>query len=618
MKRSVIGWSSVLLLGAFGCGSDGDGGGGGGPAAPVVDLRVDNNRDGQIDWGDPTEDENEDVWSVTNGAVFLPNIDDDSERCPRGDQGIQGISDVALKACHDGANEEIDGPDDLADLARIHVVPWPGAGAGATGRVSVNPEAAPFVRLFRNGADGWKVLDVGQLSEDTAPTYAAFLSAEEVRTGVELAIEGKDVLRDAEAWNGLVNVELQIDPGGGAAPKTDLVQMRIAPLLLSHHLQKAERIYVSATGGLDSAAFRQDLQTAIGLAGVPEALSEHYVGDQWIQDWMETAYVTMPAPGGQHKIDVFMRSVNIQSKNAESPLRPAGRQVYAQLHGKDSAGFTPDYDINSPGQMDSLDSYGNTETIPPYEHNGQSYPVGRVFRGSVPGFYVDPAMEKMLEAQQVQPRLYVDTSWLLVGHVDETVTFLKMNNARGWGMGVNDPRLAKTMLEQFVSQGHGGVTMFKGKSWIDFQAQKYVPAEISIDGVLADTEVMAESNASAVEVDHQMDIIKAEVGITDQDIIPMPFLHIRASGYSLAYQPGTVNGIYLSDTDFGVPTPHGPVINGADPFVTQLNEQFQPHGIKIHLIENWDLYHRLSGEVHCGTNTKRALPTGAAWWESGR
>ena len=33
--------------------------------------------------------------------------------------------------------------------------------------------------------------------------------------------------------------------------------------------------------------------------------------------------------------------------------------------------------------------------------------------------------------------------------------------------------------------------------------------------------------------------------------------------------------------------------------------------------EDWDLYHRAMGEVHCGTNATRKVPD-SKWWESGR
>jgi protein-arginine deiminase len=628
MQNGLLKWvSAVALLAAgVGCGSSGGGGGGGGTGGSgtggtagstgpqsIIDLRADTNRDGKVDPDDPTEDAGEEQWGPTQGAIFFPNIDDDEEKCPRGPAVFgdkNGYSDFTLMSCFDGNNEFIDGAEDVKDMAYVMVVPWPEAPDDASGTITIMDPAPQYVRVFRNGPSGWQVAN-----------FPLLLTAPELRAGTELYVEGKDVIRDPAAWGGYVNmifnVQAGTSPDGEAYPSgEDLLQLRQAPLLLMHHLQKAEQIYVTASGGAGSAAFRQDLGAAATASGVAEGMSEHQVGDQWTQDWMELAYLTKPAEGGQqHRIVAYMRSVNIQgaAKNTDNPFRTAGREVYAAFHGQDVAGFTPSYDLNSGhGSMDSLNSYGNTETLPPYEHNGESYPMGRVYRGSIPDFFPDPAMQKMLDAQQYQPTLNVDTSWLLVGHVDETISFVKMSNARGWGIVINDVALAKSMLEGFSNQGHGTTTMFEGKFWNGASD----PAEVSIDGVLADPEVMAESAASAVEVDAQYDILKQEVGLTDADLIPVPFLHEPVSGFSVAYQPGTVNGIYLSDTDFGVPTPHGPTIDGKDPFEEQLTQEFGKHGITVHFIEDWDLYHRLLGEVHCGSNTKRALPENASWWQT--
>jgi protein-arginine deiminase len=49
-----------------------------------------------------------------------------------------------------------------------------------------------------------------------------------------------------------------------------------------------------------------------------------------------------------------------------------------------------------------------------------------------------------------------------------------------------------------------------------------------------------------------------------------------------------------------------------------MTDEFAKVGITVHYIENWDLYHRLLGEVHCGTNALRAVPSGTKWWEAGR
>src|SRR5260221_515499 len=53
-----------------------------GPAAAIVaDLRADSNRDGDVRFDE--SDAVKTTWDAKNGAVFLANIDDDKERCPK-------------------------------------------------------------------------------------------------------------------------------------------------------------------------------------------------------------------------------------------------------------------------------------------------------------------------------------------------------------------------------------------------------------------------------------------------------------------------------------------------------------------------------------------------------
>ncbi len=564
--------------------------------APIIDLRADVNRNGSIDLADPTEDANEDTWSKDHGAIFLANIDDDQKACPT------NVNDAALAACHDGADTVINGPNDLADLARMKTAPWPQAPADAKATIAVSAPGANNVRLFKNTGGTFSVFNPATDS----------LSAAELQNGVELAIEGKDILRDSAAWNGLVKVTLNVDagtgPNGPLADGSDTVELRLAPVMFRHHLDPAVTVYVSKSNNAGSVAFRADLLAATQAAGVPNGMVEFTVSDQWNQDYFETAYMSMPGPGGAQKvIHVNFRSANY-TNNA---LRSAGKVVYTILRGQDVAGATV-YDPAHSNGMDTLNSFGNLETIPPYTKNGVALTVGRVLRGSTPSFYPDKAFDKMITSQAVQNILYIDTEWLLVGHVDETTSFIKAASPRGWAMLAADPTLSKTMLQQQQQAGNGNVQMFVGKFW-----SANVSAAISINNVLNDPDVMNESAFAAVEIDGQLATIKAETGLTDAEIVKIPTLFDNASGYSVAYQPGTVNGIYLSDTDFGPPDPHGPVIGGQDIFKVQMQSALQPYGVNVHFIEDWDLYHRLDGEVHCGSNTTRAIPANTKWWESG-
>ncbi|AKT38609.1 protein-arginine deiminase family protein [Chondromyces crocatus] len=574
--------------GAGGVGGDG-GSGGASSARAIVDLRADVNRDGVVDLNDPDDDVNEDTWDAARGAIFLANIDDDRGSCPKG----QSVSDSQLAACNDAADEVVNGPDDLLDLARLRVAPWPDAPADASATVTLNEQARSKVRLFKADGDSF-----------TALSPEGTLTAAELQAGIELAIEGRDIVRDLTVWDGFAELTLTVEGGtrngepveGG----TDTLKMRVAPVLLRHHLDPAERVYVTRMTGNGSTVFRQGLATAVNASNVPEPTLEMSLNDQWTQDFFETGYMAMPGPGGQKQvIHVNFRSANYTGGS----LRSAGRIVFTTLRGKDVAGAVQ-YDTNHANSMDSLNSFGNTETIPPFTHEGRSYPVGRVLRGKTASYYPDQSFDRMLVAQGYQPPVYLDTSWLLVGHVDETTSFVKAPTARGWALVVADSGIGVQMLQQARDAGYGSTEMFASKG----------SARTTINAVLNDPDLMNTSAWAAAEVDSQVEVLVQETGITEDDIVRIGSVWESESGYAVAYVPGMVNGIYLSDTDFAAPDPFGPVIGGQDIFKQQMSEAFAPLGIAVHWIDNWALYHRMAGEVHCGTNTTRAIPA-VNWWE---
>ncbi len=585
---SICGGGTGGTGGAGGTGGSGGGGigglggtgGSGGGTSTGIDLRVDSNRDGSVDSVGQSDEANETTWNTSVGAVFLANIDDDENKCPKSG------SDAALAACHDGANSNVDGLDDLQDLAEMRLLPWPAAPSNAAATITVTPPtAAARTRMFKRVGSNYVVVPSG-----------ATLSASELKSGLELRIEGRDILRDA-SWNGNLDVAVNLVAGGSGG---DVVRMRMSPVLLNHHGQTATEIYATHFNSNSSAAFRADLQAACTAGG--SKFTTVNENDQWTQDFFETGYMAMPKPGGaQHVVRVYFRSANFTGQ-----LRTAGRVVYTTFRGKDRAGVTQ-YDPNHPNSADTLNSFGNTETIPPFS----GYPLGRILRGSTPSFYPDQSFDAMLSAQGAQTPINIDTSWLTVGHVDETISFVKANTPRGWVMLVNDAALAKTMLQQAQSQGHGNTQMFAGKFWSSGSS-----AAVSINQVLADSNVMSESAAAVAEVNAQVAVIKAATGLTNSEIISIPFLHWKSGGYSVAYQPGTVNGVYTGDKVFAAPNPHGPVIGGVDIFKAQMQNALAPLGISVKWVEDWDLYHRLLGEVHCGSNHDRAVTT--KWWESGK
>jgi protein-arginine deiminase len=580
--------------GTGGSGTSGTGGSGGNPNAPIVDLRADTNRNGTVDLNDPSEDANENTWDTNHGAIFIANIDDDQESCSKSG------SDAALAACNDAADNIVNGNDDLLDMAPMKTVAWPTAPDGVVGTLSVGASGKPFVRIFKKSGN-----NIAEFNPDTGT-----LTAAEIRNGVDFYLEGKDIMRDTAVWDGYVDVTFAIKMGNADVAAPDVVRLRIAPVLTPTHLMTADRIYAYSSNSASSVAFRTDLQTAMTGAGLATPLQGlTNVSDQWTQDYFEPAYTTMPGPGGNpHVVHINYRSANFTNNQ----LRAAGKVVFNTLRGKDTGGAVA-YDPNHPNYMDSLNSFGNFETIPPYSYNGKSYPNGRVIRGSVPNFYPDPVFQKMIDSQGAQPTVKIDTAWLLVGHVDETISFIKANNARGWTMMANDAKMAIDMLNSLSMDGYGGSQMFVGK-----QAYGGGSAMATVNQVLANSDVMAATQEAIVEVDGQLEVIKAATGIADSEIVRIPFTHEHVSGYSLAYQPGTVNGIMITPGHFASPRPHGPKIplQGGDPFEKAVENALAPYNITVHWVEDWDLYHRLSGEVHCGSNARRVVPNTMKWWEN--
>src|SRR2546429_463413 len=83
-----------------------------------------------------------------------------------------------------------------------------------------------------------------------------------------------------------------------------------------------------------------------------------------------------PAPdGGQHVIRMTYRSANVFYTDANNPLRESGALAYFKFRGPDLGAITqfriPQTQAES--NMDSLNSFGNLETIPPYTLGGLSY-----------------------------------------------------------------------------------------------------------------------------------------------------------------------------------------------------------------------------------------------------
>lgn len=548
------------------------------------------------------------------GPTFLPNLDDDQRRCtlrPGDLDRLDVAVDRRLAACNDAANDVVDGPADVKDLAPLRTDPLR-VSDGATGTVTVPAGQQRFVRLFVERGGKLVVLRFGER-----------LRAEELRAGVRLAIEGRDIVRDPARWDGGITLTLSVTDGG--ATGHDRLRMRVAPVLLQHDLQRAQHVFAAAPGpgaGIPTEipisdrrpgqwrAFADTLRTATRAAGLPDralrftAGTDQWWRDMWRQDVAEPGYAVLPTPGGgQHTMRLLLRSPNhwTSADGRAASLRRSGRLLYRDLRGPD-VGVVQQYTTDRDASVDELLNYtGNVEALPPYA----GYPNGRIVYGATAARRPDPSFTRMLHAQ-AQPPVVLDTSWLLVGHVDETFHVVRADNARGWTLAVSDPRLAVRLLRRAQQAGAGGGRLFTGTE---------VPGRDrpTVDELLASAALRAANEDVARRIDRQVGTLLAATGLRADELITLPVLYGKMRlapdqpHRAYALTPALANGLSLTARDFAAPVPHGPKVAGVDLFQRETERRLAANGVRVRWVENFSWAHLGGGEVHCATNALREV-----------
>ena len=63
----------------------------------------------------------------------------------------------------------------------------------------------------------------------------------------------------------------------------------------------------------------------------------------------------------------------------------------------------------------------------------------------------------------------------------------------------------------------------------------------------------------------------------------------------------------------GIPKPFGPIIHGRCCLEEKVRALLEPLGLHCTFIDDFFSYHKLLGDVHCGTNVRRQ-PFSSKWW----
>ncbi|MEV6285823.1 protein-arginine deiminase family protein [Kribbella sp. NPDC051770] len=534
-------------------------------------------------------------------------------------QRQKNAADRTMAACNDAADSVVNGAQDAKDLARVRTVAWAGAPAGASGKVTVSTDR---VRVFVKRAKGWEIADS--------------LTTDEVRRGVELGIEGRDIVRDAAVWDGTAVLKLVVSGNGSSSSAT--VALKEAPVLTQLNTQRLQRVFAGTAGDGDKvgAAWRDQVDKVVKQSGVPSGLQRlDQSGDSWTQDLFEPAYMSIPGPGGKPQgMKVLLGSVN-------DSRRVGSRVIFTELAGADVAAVHVEH-VPVPEENESYDSMGNLETIPATPQ----HPVGRIVIGG-DGFEhgkTGPASEMttLLKSQGMQNPLGLDTSWLTVGHVDEFLQFVPVPGSRlGWKALIADPAAGLQLLRGVRAGGHGGDIMHGRLPELEWPYDLRIDQR-STDEFLADKQFVETNERAVAKIQANVEVLKREAGLTDADLVRVPSLFtaksmdygmleteisqlqdgpekdaavakLHAMRDAVAEIPGAVNGLVLNAGKYIAPKPYGPVVGGKDVFATAISKALAGIGYQVTYADDLKSEHISEGEIHCATNTLRdSLST--RWW----
>jgi protein-arginine deiminase len=456
---------------------------------------------------------------------------------------------------------------------------------------------ANHLRLWRDGRVALGKVEGGHIDEHrvySPPSTSGSAAGSEYDSDIEYLLEFRSFLN-----TGRLRLELREND---QVIESDEIFLTSSPLVLNHHLQQTEHVWV-----LD-ADFGPNYnnQQMIGvyediLEGMFTAIDgPTYEGDPWVQDEFQFGWTQ--APGLRN--DIVVDSIRD---------RPLDRYPEDELE-------QPDWVVMTWGDteyVNSLDSFGNLEVSPPVTVDGVYYPFGRIYFGGDEDLHPDKELTDFLASQQIQNPFQVDTTWLCVSHIDEISSFVPDSSApRGFRFVWADTNAAWQLLESMDGNAAlakygvpypGGHDLDNVDAFLDSSAIRFLNEELQED-----------------YLDPLLDLMKTELDLSDEEILLMPSLFEEPPGCFgnvAALIPGMANlfvtnrgeqtDIFLADP-FMRDTVHSSVGQDQDPFIDYV-EQMMPDDIDFHFVDDWSIYHMSLGEVHCGSNSTRT--PAANWWE---
>ena len=472
-----------------------------------------------------SDDDDEDSWDAKHGAVFLANIDDDEQALHRRRRRRRSRRAATTRPTRSSTARTTRS---ISRASRRKPV-----ADGARRRDRDDHVAAAAGQRAPLQGDGRATFDArSRAATRSRATSSQPASSSRSRRRTSSATRRLGRLRRRHAHG-------QRRPSRSA---TDTVRMRVAPVLTYHHLLPAEKTCVSSTPSAPATPRCAPTSRAACNGGRRPSTERHRrrrsVGAGLLRDRRSCR---CPAPdGAQHVIRVnYPLGERLRAERRQEPAPRRRPRRLHELRGKDVAGDPAVRPRARRGRSDTLNSFGNFETIPPlHARRRRATRSGASSAAASPSFYPDKTFVKMIEAQEVQPpRLH---RHVVAARRSRRRDALVREGAarRAAGCSSSTTRRSRRRCSRTQSTaGNGDDADVRRQELVDETAG--APRRSRSTEVLADTDVMSASAEAAAEVAAQLAIIKAETGLTDAEIIQHPVPpHDRSSGDSIAYQPG--------------------------------------------------------------------------------
>ncbi|GAB79317.1 protein-arginine deiminase [Austwickia chelonae] len=586
-----------------------------------------------------SDDKGQRVRLTSETKTVLPNVDDDSGRCVIPAKNIAEFKKVSI--CHDGADNVVNGAEDAKDLTLVTLPAIKDVDGKATATLSVPDKAKGKVRVFVKEGDKWSA----------GLTLPAKLTSAQLKAGVTFGVEATDVIRDAKVFDGKFSLDLKVDEGGKSSKAS--LELQVAKLT-PFSTQKVEQV-VTLSSSDSSDKDRVWPREEMKQSGSKVPLKTRTVNagiDTWNQDHFEGMYASMTQGGQQQNIRVL----------ALAHYNIAGKNEWYGFRGKDVGVIA----LTGSNGDTSLEGMGNVEGIGAYTKDGKKHPAGRLIMGHTEKHnhgQMSQVQRSFFESNAAQKPIYLDTSFLTVGHVDEFIQVIPAKNERGWMFAVAHPKAGVELLKKVDGAGKGDQTLIT----VSGEHRDKPKSSAKVKDALKDADFLKANEIGQQRIDANVEILKKELGFNDSDFMKLPIVMKRAdkeaeldrskskgtvegpksdaepfkdegpggddldgrggkgkpgSGRDKSGQavlgtrnldfamPDAVNALNLGDGRILVPQQFGPKLDGKDVFAEAVKAEHAKHGGKVTFVDTLHL-HTAGGEIHCGTNVFRKIPVEA-------